>query len=148
PAGPEEAAGLSGGPESGARGPRSRAARGGRKRPHFVGRRARNRRGVSGDRRLAGRANLDSQTGVASVCPGCIWRLCVNSTLKSLLFWTVLFVIGVLIWNVSTKFQRPERRVSFSEFMSWVDSGSVARVEIVGQDITGVTKANEQFHAY
>ncbi len=71
-----------------------------------------------------------------------------NSTLKSLLFWTVLFVIGVLIWNVSTKFQRQERRVSFSEFMSWVDSGSVARVEIVGQDITGVTKANETFHAY
>ena len=71
-----------------------------------------------------------------------------NSTLKSLLFWTVLFVIGVLIWNVSTKFQRPERRVSFSEFMSWVDSRSVSRVEIIGQDITGFTKANEQFHAY
>ncbi len=71
-----------------------------------------------------------------------------NSTLKSLLFWTVLFVIGVLIWNVSTKFQRPERRVSFSEFMSWVDSGSVARVEIVGQDVNGVTKANETFHTY
>jgi cell division protease FtsH len=73
----------------------------------------------------------------------------VNSTLKSLLFWTVLFVIGVLIWNVSTKFQGGrERRVSFSEFMSWVDSGSVASVEIVGQDITGVTKAHETFHAY
>jgi cell division protease FtsH len=72
----------------------------------------------------------------------------VNSTLKSLLFWTVLFVIGVLIWNVSTRLQRPERRVSFSEFMSWVDSGSVAKVEIVGQEITGTTKANEQFHAY
>ena len=71
-----------------------------------------------------------------------------NSTLKSLLFWTVLFVIGLLIWNVSTKFQRPERRVGFSEFMQWVDSGSVAKVEIVGQDINGVTKANEPFHVY
>ena len=71
-----------------------------------------------------------------------------NSTLKRLLFWTVLFVIGVLIWHVSTKFQRPTRTVGFSDFISWVDSGSVARVEIVGQDITGVTKANEQFHAY
>ena len=50
-----------------------------------------------------------------------------NSTLKSLLFWTVLFVIGVLIWNVSTKLQRPERHVSFSEFMQWVDSGSVGQ---------------------
>ncbi len=72
-----------------------------------------------------------------------------NSTLKSLLFWTVLFVIGVLIWNVSTKFQGGrERRVSFSEFMSWVDSGSVAQVEIVGQDINGKTKTNETFHTY
>jgi cell division protease FtsH len=72
----------------------------------------------------------------------------VNSTLKSLLFWTALFVVGLLIWNVSTRFQRPERRVSFSEFMSWVDAGSVAKVEIVGQDLTGTTKANETFHVY
>ena len=72
-----------------------------------------------------------------------------NSTLKSLLFWTVLFVIGVLIWNVSTRFQGGrEQRVSFSQFMSWVDSGNVARVEIVGQDVTGVTKANETFRTY
>ena len=52
-----------------------------------------------------------------------------------------LFVVGLLIWNVSTRFQQPERRVSFSEFMSWVDAGSVAKVEIVGQDINDVTKA-------
>jgi len=72
----------------------------------------------------------------------------VNSTLKSLLFWTALFVVGLLIWNVSTRFQRPERRVSFSEFMTSVGSGSVAKVEIVGQDLTGTTKTNETFHAY
>ena len=41
-----------------------------------------------------------------SDCGG-VWRLCVNSTLKSLLFWMVLVVVGVLIWNFSTKFQRP-----------------------------------------
>ena len=29
-----------------------------------------------------------------------------NSTLKSLLFWMVLVVVGVLIWNFSTTFQR------------------------------------------
>jgi cell division protease FtsH len=73
----------------------------------------------------------------------------VNSTLKSLLFWTVLFVIGVLIWNVSTKFQGGrETRLTFSQFMSSVDAGNVVRVEIVGQDITGVTKTNETFHTY
>jgi cell division protease FtsH len=63
-------------------------------------------------------------------------------------FWVALFIVGLLIWNVSTKFQQHERRVSFSEFMSWVDAGSVARVEVVGQDVNGVTKGNETFHTY
>ncbi len=71
-----------------------------------------------------------------------------NSTLKSLLFWMVLVVVGVLIWNFSTKFQTHERQVSFSEFMSWADAGSVARVTITGQEITGYTKANESFRTY
>src|SRR6478672_7736409 len=60
----------------------------------------------------------------------------------------VLVVVGVLIWNFSTKFQQHDRPVTFSEFMSWVDTGSVARVEITGQDINGVTKAQEPFHTY
>jgi len=68
--------------------------------------------------------------------------------LKSLVFWVALFIVGLLIWNVSTKFQQHEPRVSFSEFMSWVDAGSVARVEVVGQDVNGVTKGNETFHTY
>ena len=68
-----------------------------------------------------------------------------NSTLKSLLFWVVLVVIGVLIWNFSTKFQHPDTSISFTEFMSWADSGSVASVTIVGQEITGRTKVGANF---
>ena len=71
-----------------------------------------------------------------------------NSTLKSLLFWVALVVLGVLIWNVSTKFQTHERTVTFSEFMSWADSGSVARVTITGQDISGFTKSGDHFQTY
>src|SRR5258706_3839172 len=74
--------------------------------------------------------------------------LCVNSTLKSLLFWMALVVLGVLIWNFSTKFQTHERTVTFSEFMSWADSGTVARVTITGQEINGFTKVNEHFQTY
>ena len=33
-----------------------------------------------------------------------------NSTLKSLLFWMALVVLGVLIWNFSTHFQQHERQ--------------------------------------
>ena len=73
-----------------------------------------------------------------------------NSTLKSLLFWMVLVVVGVLIWNFSTKYQTRDSRLSFSEFMSSVESGNVSRVVITGQDITGVTKdnPNQTFRTY
>ena len=43
-----------------------------------------------------------------------------NSTLKSLLFWMVLVVIGVLVWNFSTRFQRSDQAISFSTFMTQV----------------------------
>src|SRR6202049_1443396 len=60
----------------------------------------------------------------------------------------VLVVVGVIIWNFSTKFQQHEHQATFSEFMSWVDSGLVARVEISGQDIVGYNKQNERFSTY
>jgi cell division protease FtsH len=72
----------------------------------------------------------------------------VNSTLKSLVFWVVLVVIGVLIWNFSTRLQQHDRQATFSEFMSWAESGNVARVIITGQEINGFTKSNEAFHTY
>ncbi len=71
-----------------------------------------------------------------------------NSTLKSLLFWLVLVIVGVLVWNFSTTFQSRDRAVSFSDFMSWVDSGQVAQVTITGNEISGTTKANETFRTY
>jgi cell division protease FtsH len=72
----------------------------------------------------------------------------VSSTLKSLLFWMVLVVVGVLIWNVSTRYQQGDQSVSFSEFMGSVDAGKVARVVITGQEITGTTHSNETFRTY
>jgi cell division protease FtsH len=71
-----------------------------------------------------------------------------NSTLKSLLFWMVLVVVGVLIWNVSTRFQQPDQSVTFSEFMSQVEAGQIARVVITGQEIRGTTTSNESFRTY
>jgi cell division protease FtsH len=65
-----------------------------------------------------------------------------NSTLKSLLFWMVLVVVGVLIWNFSTKYQTRDHQLTFSEFMAAVDAGNVSSVVITGQEITGSTKDN------
>src|SRR3970040_944318 len=59
-----------------------------------------------------------------------------------------LVVIGVLVWNFSTKFQTSSKPVSFTEFMASVDAGQVDRVTITGNEITGVNKANENFRTY
>ena len=71
-----------------------------------------------------------------------------NSTLRSLLFWLVLAIVAVVVWNFQTAFAPRDRAVSFSEFMSWVDSGQVAEVTIAGNEVTGTTKANETFRTY
>jgi len=60
-----------------------------------------------------------------------------NSTLKSLLFWMVLIVVGVLIWNFSTTFQRSEAAMPFSAFLTHVDNKEVQAVTITGNEITG-----------
>src|SRR5439155_4324638 len=45
-------------------------------------------------------------------------------------------------------FQQHEQQATFTQFMSWVDSGQVASVEITGQDIVGHTKNGDKFTTY
>ena len=71
-----------------------------------------------------------------------------NSTLKSLVFWIVLVVVGGLVWNFSTKFQASQKPETFSEFMMKVDSGQVARATITGNEITYATKNSDSFRTY
>ncbi len=71
-----------------------------------------------------------------------------NSTLKSLMFWMVLVVVGVLVWNFSTRFQTRDNPVSFSDFMTRVESGQVSNVVITGNEITGTFKTNDTFRTH
>ena len=73
-----------------------------------------------------------------------------NSTLKSVLFWVGLVVAAVLIWNFATRYETRDHQLTFSEFMSAVDGGTVQRVVITGQEITGTTKdsPNQTFRVY
>jgi cell division protease FtsH len=77
-----------------------------------------------------------------------------NSTLKSLLFWMVLIVVGVLIWNFSTTFQRAEAPMPFSAFLKDVDNGQVVSVVMTGNELTGVLststngEGNTKFRTY
>ena len=71
-----------------------------------------------------------------------------NSTLKSLMFWVLLVVVAVLIWNVSSRLQQNEHQMRFSDFIAAAESGKVQSVEITGQQIKGVSIDNETFHSY
>lgn len=71
-----------------------------------------------------------------------------SSTLRSLIFWMVLVVVVVLIWNFSAQFQAGDNSVSFSEFVRWVDSGQVETVTLTGNEITGNLTAGDQFRTY
>jgi cell division protease FtsH len=72
----------------------------------------------------------------------------VNSTLKSLAFWIVLVLVGILVWNISTRFQPSQKAEKFSEFMSKVDSGQISSVTIVGSEITYTSKNGDSFRTY
>jgi len=72
----------------------------------------------------------------------------VNSTLKSLAFWIVLVLVGILVWNISTRFQPSQKAEKFSEFMSKVDSGQISSVTIVGSEITYTSKSGDSFRTY
>ncbi len=71
-----------------------------------------------------------------------------NSTVKSLVFWVAMVLVVLVVWSFSTRFQRSETAVSFSEFLAWVDSGQVARVTITGNELSGITQAKENFRTY
>ena len=71
-----------------------------------------------------------------------------NPTLKSLLFWMVLVVVGVLIWNFSTNFQARDSAVIFSEFIAQVDGGQVESVTITGNELVGQLKNGERFRTF
>jgi len=59
-----------------------------------------------------------------------------NSTLKSLLFWMVLIVVAILIWQFMN-FPRSENAMPFSTFLQRLDKGEVAAVTITGNEIQG-----------
>ena len=71
-----------------------------------------------------------------------------NPTTRSLLFWMVPVVVVVLIWNLSSQFQTGDTPISFSEFIRWVDTGQVDRVELTGNGIVGTSTNGERFHTY
>jgi len=74
----------------------------------------------------------------------------VNSTVKTVVFWLVIVLSGVLLWQVVKvgNSGQKEREINFSEFMSQVDQDNVAEVTILSSEVRGKFKNDKTgFHA-
>jgi len=60
-----------------------------------------------------------------------------NSTLRNLLFWMGLVVLGVVIWEFSSNLQRNDEEIKFSDFLDRVNNAKVESVTITGSEVTG-----------
>ena len=73
-----------------------------------------------------------------------------NSTLKSLVFWMVLVVVAVGVWNFSAHFQPTSKPIAFSQFLADVQADKIDKVVITGQEISGSYRADpkDTFHTF
>ncbi len=65
-----------------------------------------------------------------------------NSTVKTIVFWVVIAVCAVLLWELIRTGQAgpKDKEINFSQFMSEVNTGNVKEVTITGIDVTGKYK--------
>ena len=71
-----------------------------------------------------------------------------NTSLRGLVFWMVLVVVVVLIWNFSSNLGQTAEPMPFSEFLRSVDSGQVRQVDLAGNEISGTQTSGERFRTY
>ena len=72
-----------------------------------------------------------------------------NSTVKTVVFWLVIVLAGVLLWQVvkGAGTGAKEREINYSEFMSQVDQNNVSEVTVSGSDVHGKFKSDKAtFH--
>ena len=73
-----------------------------------------------------------------------------NSTVKTVVFWLVIVLSGVLLWQVVKVGNSgpKEREINFSEFMSQVDQNNVSEVTVLASEVRGKLKNDKApFHA-
>ncbi|MDX1644400.1 MAG: ATP-dependent metallopeptidase FtsH/Yme1/Tma family protein, partial [Thermoanaerobaculia bacterium] len=68
-----------------------------------------------------------------------------NSTVKTLILWMVIFVAVILLWNTIQAGNVGRHELTFTEFIDQVESGRVARVTISGQKVTGEFRSGGKY---
>ena len=71
-----------------------------------------------------------------------------NSTVKTVIFWLVIVVSAILLWQVvrSGSAAQKEQPINFSEFLTDVDQGNVSEVTIGAQELRGKFKDGKAFN--
>jgi cell division protease FtsH len=72
----------------------------------------------------------------------------VNSTVKTIIFWVVILISAVALWQVvkTANSGQKVQEINFSRFMSEVDQGTVKDVTITGQEVKGKLADGSLFH--
>ena len=68
-----------------------------------------------------------------------------NTFLRNIGIWLVIGLVMLMLFNLLGPKESNERKISFSEFISQIESGSVLEVSIRGSQIHGVSDANGSF---
>lgn len=71
-----------------------------------------------------------------------------NTGLRTLVFWLVIFISALLLWSVvrSARSGAPSAEISYSTFMSDVEAGKVVRISITATRIDGQYRDGSRFH--
>jgi cell division protease FtsH len=68
-----------------------------------------------------------------------------NSTIKTLVLWAIIFVVVILLWNTFQNGKTGSESLTYSELIQQVQSGNVNKVTIRGSQISGTLKPSGRF---
>ena len=68
-----------------------------------------------------------------------------NKFLKNIGIWLVIGLVMLMLFNLVGPKESNERKISFSEFIAQIESGSLIEVTISGNQIRGVNDSNGSF---
>ncbi len=71
-----------------------------------------------------------------------------NSTVKTIIFWVVILISAVALWQVvkTANSGQKVQEINFSRFMSEVDQGTVKEVTLTGMEVKGKLADSSLFH--
>jgi cell division protease FtsH len=72
----------------------------------------------------------------------------VNSTVKTIVFWVVIAICAVALWQVvkNANAGQKEREISLSQFAAEVEQGTVKEVSVTGMEMKGKSADGSTFH--